>query len=98
MSDREEKKRNLREKSKKAAQLADAELTEEWEKVKKLTAINLESLKPKVADEERYQELVKAVEKSIRRNESLAEFKGRLKALWKGAESLAKDIIDLAKG
>ena len=59
------------------------------------TRTNLEDVKPVLADKEAFEKLLQAVAESTARNESVAAFQARVKALGTNAVKLAKMLSGL---
>jgi len=95
MTDREERKKLLREKSKRAKREADVKLAAELEAIRQANTADLEALKPKLSDPEAFDALVAAVQESTAANETKAQLRGRVKALGEGVLKVAKEVIDL---
>lgn len=80
---------------KKTFERTDAELSDEEAQVLLSTSVNWEDLRPKVADQEVYDKLIKVVNKATKNNESLAQLKNRLESLGKEGLKVAKKVADL---
>lgn len=86
---------DLRKKSKKSRDKADALTDEDLETLIDAREIDLEMLRPEIADEETYEALITIVKSSIKRNESLATLKERIEKLGAVGLKVVKEIIDL---
>lgn len=95
MTDREERRRRLREASRRAAIDADVQLAAELDTIRQANTADLEALKPKLSDPEAFDALVAAVQESTAANETKAQLRGRVKALGEGVLKVAKEVIDL---
>ena len=95
IADRDELKRRLEEKSKKARAKADEILASELVAIQGASRADLEALRPKVSDPTTYAELLKIVEASTKRNENVAQLQDRLKKAGKAMVSLAKEAAGL---
>jgi hypothetical protein len=97
MSDREEKKKKLRDLARQSKQKADELLEDELRVLAEATQSDLEALRPKITDEQTYQKLIAAVRESTSKNESLAELKDRLEKVGSGLSQVAKVAVKLLK-
>jgi transposase len=88
----------LEKQSEDAAIETDEMLSEELDALKKATAADMESLKPKITDKGTYDKLIDAVKESTDKNESLAQLETRLKTLGTTAIKVAKEAVKLLKG
>jgi len=61
------------------------------------TAVDLEGLKPQIGDKASFDALIKAVNESTERNESIAQLKQRLTDLGAGVLAVAKEVAPLLK-
>jgi hypothetical protein len=95
MESREERLARLRKASEASAQAADAQLADELEVLRQLTAARLASLRPKVQDQQAFDQLVAAVEASTRSNETKAQFRQRLSALGHAVMDTARELAGL---
>ena len=77
------------------ADKVNRELAEEEARMIQQSGANLDALKPRISDKEAFERLVAATEESTRRNESVAEFQNRVKALGEGVVKVAKQIYQL---
>ncbi|MCZ6787546.1 MAG: hypothetical protein O7E54_10345 [Planctomycetota bacterium] len=91
MSREEEIRRRMEEASRRAEEQADETLKEEFEALVAATELDLEALKPKITDQESYDLLIREVQKSTANNESLAQFRQRLKGLGEGVLAVAAE-------
>lgn len=98
MSTRDERKDRLRELAKQSKKKADEELADALQTVKGMTRADLESLRPKVSNQEEYARLITAVEEATARNESIADLKARIEKLGPAALDLAKEVSKLLEG
>jgi len=89
---------DLDEAADKAEKRADEKLADQLEKIRGLTSVDLEALKPKIEmqDEEKFEQLMAAVEESTRNNESLAEFRTRVTTLVKDGGAFVERVGGLA--
>jgi hypothetical protein len=88
----------LKKQSEEAARETDEMLSEELNALKKATAADMESLKPKITDKETYDKLIAAVKESKDNNESLAQLGARLKTLGATAIKVGKEAAKLLTG
>lgn len=95
MSDREERKARLREKSQLAARAADVELAAELDRIRQAAAADLQKLKPQLSDQAAFDALVKAVNESTAANETKAQLRKRVKALGEGVVAVARKVAGL---
>ncbi|MBI5057183.1 MAG: hypothetical protein HZB61_11285 [Nitrospirae bacterium] len=98
MSDREDKKAELKKKSQESKQKTDALLSEEIQALQQAASSDLQRLRPKVTDTETYDKLIKAVNEASAKNESLAELKNRIEKLGAVAVKVGKEVVMLLKG
>lgn len=75
-------------KTKEAAEKAQKEFSAKLKSVYS----NADSLKPETADSATYDKLIAAVAEATAKNESIAAFEGRVKALGSGVVALAKTL------
>ena len=80
--------------AKKSAAKVNAKFAEREAKLIKDTSFNWEAIRPEIADDAEYAELMAVVQEATDNNESLGQLVGRLKAL--GAGGLA--LVDKVKG
>lgn len=97
MSEREEKKKKLKEAASVSKQKADELLDPELQALKNVTQVNLEALRPKITDKQSYEKLIEIVQESTTRNETLAELKSRLEKAGTALLHVAKETADLLK-
>ena len=97
MGDLKDKLAKAREASKKAAQETNDRLADDIAALSKLTAIDLQKLKPKVKDQVAYNLLINAVQESTTKNEGLAQLKERVEKLGDSAKDALREVIDLVK-
>ena len=81
--------------SRKTRDKVDAELKEEETAVLARTQVDLESLRPRVSDQESFDKLVAAVKVSTTSNENFAELKQRIVDLGEGAVKVAKEVAGI---
>ncbi len=97
MSDREEKKKKLREAAQVSKQKADELLNDELEALKRLTQTDLEKLRPQLKDQATFDQLLAAVKESTQQNENLAQLKERLEGVGVQLIRVAKEAAKLLK-
>jgi hypothetical protein len=95
MVDEEEIRRKLEKASREAAEKATKELRQEVEALQQATQLDLEALKPQVSDLKSYEKLLRAVQESTRRNETVAQLQDRVKKLGKKVVLVAREAADL---
>jgi hypothetical protein len=83
--------------SKKARKKADEELKEEEGAVLLRTQVDLESLRPRISDEESFNKLIEAVNASSLLNESIAALGQRINSLGEGVVKVAREVFDIIK-
>jgi hypothetical protein len=88
----DELRRASEESAKKARELLDAEVKYVMDNVERIG-----ELKPKTADEDTYNRLVKEVTEATNKNEGIATLKENVKKLGDSAVSLFKEMADIAK-
>ena len=97
MGDREKRKQELKRKSREAAARTDALLDEELALLLRASQVDLDALKPKVADQETYDRLIAAVGEATARNESVAALRERLQQVGAKAAGVARQIAGLLR-
>ena len=97
MNEREEKKKRARQQARITRQKAEKKLEEELKTLQEATHGDLENLRPKIKDEATYDSLIAAVEKSRKENESIAEFKERLKDVGSNAIKIGEEAAKILK-
>ena len=95
MDEREARRRHLAAMATQSGAAADSLLDGELNALRAATRIDLDRLKPKVADSATYNQLLAVVEDSTRKNESLAQLKTRVETLGKEAVSIVKTVTTL---
>jgi hypothetical protein len=83
--------------SKKARKKADEALKEEEGAVLLRTQVDLESLRPRISDEESFNKLIEAVNASSLLNESIAALGQRINSLGEGVVKVAREVFDIIK-
>ena len=83
--------------SKKTKERVDAELADREASVLAATSVNLESLRPRISDQESFDKLIAAVKQSTQKNESLAQLKQRIMDLGEGVVKIAKEAAAIVK-
>ncbi len=78
-----------------SAAAADEELKSSIERIKALTSVDHDALRPQVSDSATYDALIKEVAEATRRNESLAQIAERIGRLSNAAVDLAKQVSAL---
>ena len=86
---------DLRKKSKKSRDRADAITNEDLEILIDAREVDLEMLRPDISDEETYDALIAIVKNSIKRNEDLATLKERIEKLGAVGLKVVKTVISL---
>ena len=71
------------------------ELADEEVEILLRTSIDWEGLRPQVTNAEVYDQLIAAVQESTRKNESIAQLRGRLQKLGQEGLKLVKRVIGL---
>jgi len=79
--------------SKKTKEKVDEALKDEELSVLKSTTVNLESLRPRISDQESFDKLIAAVKISTQQNENIALLSNRISALGKGVIKVASEVI-----
>ncbi len=95
ITDREDRKKRLREKSAQARKRADEILAEEAEALQRATATDLEALRPRISDPAAYEEYLRIVSESTKQNENFTQFRSRLGAAGKAVRTVAKELAGL---
>jgi hypothetical protein len=95
MVSEEEIRARKRRQAEEAAAQASEELSTEFEALKAATAVDIENLKPQVSDADAYDQLIAAVQQATANNESIAEFKNRLKALGENVVAVWEEVKPL---
>ena len=95
MSNRNERKKRLREKAKESMRDAESILEEEIKALLLATTVELEKLRPNIGDEETYNQLINAVNEATAKNENLAQLKDRLMVLGTNVIRTAKKAASL---
>jgi hypothetical protein len=75
----------------------DALLKDDEAQLLASTAVDLEELKPLFSDQASFDALIKAVNESTAKNESIAQLKQRLTDLGTGVLAVAKEVAPLLK-
>jgi hypothetical protein len=97
MTDREERKKRLREASRRSAAAADKDLADELDRLRQAQAADLAALKPQLSDQAAFDALVKAVRESTAANETKAQLRKRMKELGEGVLRVAREAAGLLK-
>lgn len=97
MSNRNERKKRLREKAKQSMRDVEEILDEEIKALLLATTVELEKLRPKIGDEETYNQLINAVNEATSKNENLAQLKDRLMVLGTDIIRTTKKAASLLK-
>lgn len=95
MTDREEKRRKLREAANQSRQKADELLDADLQALRNATMTDLEALRPKMSDKEAFDKLNEIVKESTSNNESLAQLKDRLERAGGQVMQIAKESLAL---
>jgi hypothetical protein len=75
----------------------DALLKDDEARVLASTAVDLEELKPLISDHASFDALIKAVDESTAKNESIAQLKQRLTDLGAGVLAVAKEVAGMLR-
>jgi hypothetical protein len=97
MTNRNERKKRLREKAKESMRDAESILEEEIKALMQATTVELEKLRPNIGDEKTYNQLINAVNEATAKNENLAQLKDRLMVLGTDIIRTAKKTASLLK-
>ncbi len=97
MTAKDDMKAKLAQKSAESKVRADALLADEYEILKQATRSDLEALRPQIADQALYDQLIALVEEATGKNMDLALLQERLKTLGSGAVQLSKEVVKLLK-
>lgn len=97
MTAKDDMKAKLAQKSAESKVRTDALLADEYEILRKATMSDLEALRPQIADQALYDQLITLVEEATGKNMDLALLQQRLKTLGSGAFQLSKEVVRLLK-
>lgn len=97
ITDRDELKRRLQQKSTEARKRTDELLAEELQALANATTTDLDGLRPRVSDPAAYAKLLAAVEESTRQNENIAQLRERLGKAGQAVLAMAKEAGGLLR-
>lgn len=95
MPSREDRLKELRAASRRAAAAADRELSAQLEVIRLAAAADLRALKPQLSDPEAFAALLKVVRDATAANETQAQLRRRVKELGEGARKVLREAVDI---
>lgn len=95
MPSREERLREMRNASRRAAYAADRELSTQLELIRQAGAADIRALKPQLSDPEAFNALLKAVKEATAANETQAQLRRRIKDLGEAALSVLREAAGI---
>lgn len=97
MTTRDELKKKMKEKSAESAAKADALLEDELTALRMATKTDLEAIRPKITDQQTYDQLLKITDESRQNNEDIGQLRARIEKAGTQVVALAKEVYKLIK-
>jgi len=94
---KEDLKNKLKQKSNESAAKTDVLLDEELTALKKATRTNLESIRPKITDQDSYNKLITIVEEANKNNINIGTLKERIEKARSAVVTVAKEASKFIK-